>query len=105
MKHKPRGMSVEKYEEYKLKMQHDINFLFVVQEVFGHAFTDFYASARNLNLDVHEFKRVHKQIDSSLSWFSNWYSGAFKGEESLKEKLGESGDIFHKKLKEEFINN
>ena len=102
---KPMHISVYRWEALTSQLKENINFLFVVQEILGHAFADYRGIASQMQLSSADFEEQVENINKSLAWFSAWYSEAFKGNPQRIEDLGSTGDELSARLKELYRNN
>lgn len=102
---KPMHISVYRWEALTSQLKENINFLFVVQEILGHAFADYRGIASQMQISSDDFKEQVENINKSLAWFSAWYSEAFKGNPQRIEDLGSTGDELSARLKELYRTN
>ena len=102
---KPMHISVYRWEALTSQLKENINFLFVVQEILGHAFADYRGIASQMQISSDDFKEQVENINKSLAWFSAWYSEAFKGNQQRIEDLGATGDELSARLKELYRTN
>ena len=102
---KPVHISVYRWDALTSQLKENINYLFVVQEILGHAFADYRGIASQMQISSDEFKEQVDTINKSLAWFSTWYSEAFKGNQARIEDLGSTGDELSARLKELYRNN
>ena len=102
---KPMHISVYRWEALTSQLKENINFLFVVQEILGHAFADYLGIASQMQISSDDFKEQVENINKSLAWFSAWYSEAFKGNPQRIEDLGSTGDELSARLKELYRYN
>lgn len=102
---KPMHISVYRWEALTSQLKENINFLFVVQEILGHAFADYRGIASQMQISSADFEEQVENINKSLAWFSVWYSEAFKGNPQRIEDLGSTGDELSARLKELYRNN
>ena len=100
----PAEMSAIRYNYLCKKLREDINFLFVTQEILGHAFADFRGTASQLGIKHSEFGEEIDKINESLSWFHAWYNTAFADNPAQIECIGETGDDLTQRLKEIYVN-
>ena len=102
---KPMHISVYRWEALTSQLKENINFLFVVQEILGHAFADYRGIASQMQISSAEFNEQVENINNSLNWFSSWYQEAFNGNTQRIEELGATGDELTARLKELSKNN
>ena len=102
---KPVHISVYRWEALTSQLKENINYLFVVQEILGHAFADYRGIASQMQISSDEFREQVENINKSLAWFSTWYSEAFKNNPERVEDLGATGDELSARLKELYTNN
>lgn len=101
---KPLNMSVYRWDALNVQLKENINFLFVVQEILGHAFADYRGIASQMQISSADFDEQVTNINKSLEWFSAWYQEAFRTNPKLTEALGTTGDELAEKLKEMYLN-
>lgn len=101
---KPMHISVYRWEALTSQLKENINFLFVVQEILGHAFADYRGIASQMQISSADFDEQVTNINKSLEWFSAWYQEAFRTNPKLTEALGTTGDELAEKLKEMYLN-
>ena len=102
---KPVHISVYRWDALTSQLKENINYLFVVQEILGHAFADYRGIASQMQISSDEFREQVENINKSLAWFSAWYSEAFNGNTQRIEDLGSTGDELSARLKELYRNN
>lgn len=102
---KPMHISIYRWEALASQLKENINFLFVVQEILGHAFADYRGVASQMEINSNDFKEQVDSINKSLQWFSTWYQEAFEGNPERVEDLGATGDELAARLKELYRNN
>lgn len=102
---KPMHISVYRWDALTSQLKENINYLFVVQEILGHAFADYRGIASQMQLSSADFEEQVENINKSLEWFSAWYSEAFKGNPQRIEDLGSTGDELSARLKELYRTN
>jgi len=102
---KPVHISVYRWEALTSQLKENINYLFVVQEILGHAFADYRGIASQMQISSDEFREQVDTINKSLAWFSTWYSEAFKGNQQRIEDLGKTGDELSARLRELYRTN
>lgn len=100
---KPKHISPEKWTEIQTELRENINYFFIVAEIFDHAFTDFQSSMRKSGLGSYEYRQQMNKINHVMRWFRSWYNTAFKGNEELIDSFGETGDKLNEKLKELYL--
>ena len=93
-------MSPERYNYLRKKLREDINFLFVTQEIVGHAFADFRGTAGQLSIETSEFTAQVNNMTECLQWFSAWYQEAFANNPEKIESIGQTGDELKNRLRE-----
>ena len=102
---KPLHMSVYRWDALNARLKENINYLFVVQEILGHAFADYRGVTSQMEINSNDFKEQVDSINKSLQWFSTWYQEAFEGHPERVEDLGATGDELSARLKELYRNN
>lgn len=102
---KPMHISVYRWEALTSQLKENINFLFVTQEILGHAFAEYRSIASQMKISTDEFDEQIDNVNKSLEWFSAWYSEAFNGNTQRIEDLGATGDELAARLKEIYKKN